>query len=205
MIKPSYGDYETIYSGRFYKNNFTGSWFVKLEGDNIQKVQAGDNLIVKADSNGPTYKQPKTKVVSSGVKEENFLNSTDATGIVEPSGVYMEINQGNFTVETDINSTITYGDLYKESRLFTPYSLPITRQEIVIPNIEDTTVNYWRSDIVTNTVNTNGPALAYPVHINTGTLAAPVYENYEIPAGAEVDFFIESMEKVTLFQRILNC
>lgn len=192
VIKPSYGDYETIYSGMFFKNNGTGSWFVRLEGDNIQKVAAGNKLIVKTDANGPVYNQPKTKVLSVGVKEENFINPSDTVGTVEPSGVYMEINQNSFTIQTDTDSTITYGELKNESGLEPALSVPVTRQEIVIPNIEDTTVDYIITDLSNNGgVVTQGPSIAYPAHINTGTLASPVYENYEIPAGSQIEIFVE--------------
>ena len=54
----------------------SGSWFIKLVGDNVQKVSEGDFITVKADGSGASLTQPKIKVLSVGVKEENFINQS---------------------------------------------------------------------------------------------------------------------------------
>lgn len=188
VIKPSYGDYETIAAESYYQNIKTGTWFLKLIGDNIQKVQEGDIIICKRDSAGVNYKQPKVKVLSLGVKEEGFIDSNDETGQVEPSGVYMEVRPTNFSVSSADN-LIWYGRLSIATDASNIGQFSVERAGLS-RNTDDTVVSYYKSR---PTTSGSGPRISYPTYVNTG-VASPlddrVYGEYEIPRGSEVSFEI---------------
>ena len=89
VIKPDQEGYQTIYStlivqdGEFF-------WFL-LEGENMQKVEVGDRLIVKKDSNGATESCIYTTVLEKIAKQNNAAFPVD--------GVYMRLEAGNFNTE----------------------------------------------------------------------------------------------------------
>jgi hypothetical protein len=188
VIKPSYGDYETIAIETYFQNIKTGTWFLKLIGDNIQKVQEGDIIICKRDSAGVNYKQPKVKVLSLGVKEEGFIDPNDESGQVEPSGVYMEVRPTNFSVNPS-DSLIWYGNLVISTDASEIGQFSVERAGLTT-DTTDTVVSYWKSRPVSAG---SGPRMSYPTYINTG-VASPlddrVYGEYEIPRGSEVNFEI---------------
>jgi hypothetical protein len=192
VIKETYGAYETIYSDTFFKDNTTGSLFVKLVGDNVQKVSEGDFLTIKVDSDGPVLNQPKVKVLSVGVKEANFINPNSTTGFEEPSGVYMEISSAGLATTLDPLSLITYGDLVNGSatrprddvkKLFQE----VTREDVPLSDTETENSTVYSSYFT----EFEGAARAYPAHINTGTLASPTYEDTPIPAGSSVRIYVQ--------------
>ena len=108
VVKPSEGDYFTIYSLLFYEGIDPSEYYFKLEGDNTNMVTQGMNLIVKADSFGPL----NTNVICK-VLEIVALPGTDTTRIPAGSnnvpGLYMLIKPGGFKTESSPNSVINYG------------------------------------------------------------------------------------------------
>jgi hypothetical protein len=187
VIKETYGAYETIYARRAYKDNVSGSWFIKLVGDNVQKVSEGDFITVKADGSGASLTQPKIKVLSVGVKEENFINQSSFS---EPSGVYMEVQQGGFTLTYDPLSLITYGDFSQENAVFfPPYSQYAVRTEVPLTTDQLELTRAWIA-------GWRGPSftyIAYPAFVNTITDTADPdsYEYSSIPAGSLVKIYVE--------------
>lgn len=87
VIKPDQEGYQTIYSTLIVQDVDSLFWFL-LEGENMQKVEVGDRLIVKKDSSGPTEDCIYTTVL------EKIAKQKDATFIIE--GVYMRLEAGNF-------------------------------------------------------------------------------------------------------------
>jgi hypothetical protein len=197
VIKESYALYETIYCNTFFKDNKSGTWFFKLVGDNSQKVLAGDFLVVKRDSKGVNYNQPKVKVLSIGVKEENFIDPNDENGPIEPTGVYMELPGNLFTVQLDPTALIWYGELEVSSDEGSSIGIGIERTGIPI-DTTDTQVAYSKSGYyaLVNSTPQYGPKIAHPTYINTGTVS-PVdfntrnYVEYSLPVGTVVEFDIE--------------
>ena len=110
VIKPDQEGYQTIYStlivqdGEFF-------WFL-LEGENMQKVEVGDRLIVKKDSNGATESCIYTTVLEKIAKQNNAAFPVD--------GVYMRLEAGNF------NTEITPIPIYEDSS----YANPTTVTEV---------------------------------------------------------------------------
>ena len=187
VIKETYGPYETIYAKRFYKDNRTGTWYIRLIGDNIQKVSEGDFLTLKADSSGPALNQQKIKVLSVGVKEENFISESS---FLEPSGVYMEISGGNISLNTDPLAFVSYGDFGIESK---DEQIPIVlyrkRQDVPLTDEEliktHSVVAYYEQQTYLD--------LSYPAFINVrATTTDPDdYVYTSIPAGSEVKIYVE--------------
>ena len=99
VIKPDQEGYQTIYSTLVVQDVDSLIWFL-LEGENMQKVEVGDRLIVKKDSSGPTEDCIYTTVL------EKIAKQKDATFIIE--GVYMRLEAGNF------NSQISPTPIYNE-------------------------------------------------------------------------------------------
>ena len=102
-VKPSKGNYETIYSNLYFFDSDQGSWWIKLEGDNQTKAKEGDMLIVKSDSNGPTTRLIRTKILELTTKERNL----GITGLVAPPGAYMRLKANNFSVTTAQGAVIS--------------------------------------------------------------------------------------------------
>ena len=109
VIKPDEENYETIYSSIFFKSPTTNEVYFLLEGENSRKIEKGDRLIVKADSNGPTQTCVYATVLETQSQAEDFIQPV--SGAVPPAGVYMKINPNDFSVIDDPNATIAPGQL----------------------------------------------------------------------------------------------
>ena len=92
VIKPDADKYESIYSRFYYTDPADGHTYFLLEGENIQKIEEGDVLIVKKDALGATNSLVKATVLEKKSQTENFL-----TGIDSPAGVYMKMLANNFS------------------------------------------------------------------------------------------------------------
>jgi hypothetical protein len=115
VIKPDEDTYDTIYSSIFFNDPSTNNTFFLLEGENARKVQAGDRLIVKADTNGPTNRCVYATVLEKESQPEGFIeipSPTDpAMDIAVPAGVYLKINPNNFSTVNDYNSIVSAGTI----------------------------------------------------------------------------------------------
>lgn len=113
VIKPDEETYDTIYSSIFFNDPLTNNTFFLLEGENARKVQAGDRLIVKADTNGPTNRCVYTTVLEKESQVEGFIEIPSAVdpdvNIPVPAGVYIKILPNNFSTVTDDLSIIAPG------------------------------------------------------------------------------------------------
>lgn len=107
VIKPDQENYETIYSSLFFKSPTTNEVYFLLEGENPRKIEKGDRLIVKADSNGPTQTCVYATVLETQSQAEGFIDP--ATLAVPPAGVYMKINPNDFVVFEDPESIVAPG------------------------------------------------------------------------------------------------
>ena len=111
VMKPSKGNYETIYSKQYYFDEQESVWWVKLEGDNQTKFKNGDNLIVKRSSAGPTTDVVKTKVLDLGSKTKGFIDDSGDNMIPPTSGIYMKLRPTQYNI-----SEPEYGDIDKGSK-----------------------------------------------------------------------------------------
>ena len=165
VIKPSKSTYETIYANEFYNDPVDNYVFFLLEGENANKVEAGDRLIVKRDSAGPRTNCTYTTVLEKESKAADFLTIEDPlnpgqdpqVNIPIQSGVYMKLSPNNFIAN---NNQTPGGDVFQPGNL-------VDKGE-------------------RNTNNPGGYAmLAYPVNISNPTgSGATSYVDVTIPAGS---------------------
>lgn len=105
VIKSDKEGYETIYSNQAFDDSETGMLWILLEGENTRKVDIGDRLIVKRDSNGVLNRCAYATVLDKGSKEEDFISPapTDVNGLTldVPSGVYIKVNANDFSFAAD--------------------------------------------------------------------------------------------------------
>lgn len=103
VCQPSAGNYNTVYSNISYKRDSDSHVFFRLEGENQTKVQTGDTLIVKRDTNGAVNSYVTATVLDISAQSSDFL------GGGELAGLYMEMLPRGWIVSEDENATITSG------------------------------------------------------------------------------------------------
>lgn len=111
VVKPSKGNYETIFSNFYYTVQTSQVTYFKLEGDNQNKVKTGDTLIVKTDVDGPLSQVVKAKVLNVEAQARDFLDSPQGMGedTNQLPGLYMEIKPSGFTTVIPEDAVIDAG------------------------------------------------------------------------------------------------
>lgn len=96
-IRVDKDNYQTVYANYFINDNEDDAVYsyILLEGENARKVDTGDRLIVKSDSNGATQSCTYVTVLEKKAQERNFLGDSLPT----PAGVYMKIDANAITLE----------------------------------------------------------------------------------------------------------
>jgi hypothetical protein len=93
----------------------TNNAYFLLEGENARKVEAGDRLIVKADSSGATTSCVYATVLEKSSQSSDFIEiptDLDPTVFIPiPAGVYMKINPNSFNIVQDQQAIIAPGPL----------------------------------------------------------------------------------------------
>lgn len=110
VVKQDLETYNTIFSQFFIPDQGTnGAWFL-LEGENAAKVQKGDRLKVKVDTNGALGKCVWTTVLEKEAQQKDFYyDSSSGNGTPSPAGVYMKLNPKNFSAVYNQDSAIDFG------------------------------------------------------------------------------------------------
>jgi len=110
VLKPSATNYETIFANFFYIDPLTNVTYFKLEGDNQNKVETGQILIVKKDSQGPLTSEVKVTVLAVEAEARNFLNDDPTAAILvngpQLPGLYMQMKTGNFAAAREDGDVI---------------------------------------------------------------------------------------------------
>ena len=111
VVKPSKGGYETIFSNFYYVRPSDNMVFFRLEGDNANKVQKGQTLVVKADVSGPLTRVEKCEILEISAEPTNFLNDVNEYGedSFQLKGLYMLIKNQNFDIVIPDDSIIEFG------------------------------------------------------------------------------------------------
>lgn len=107
VIKPDKENYETIYSNLFFTDPNTNSVFFYLEGENPKKVEVGDRLVVKSDTNGPKSNCAYATVLEKESQLKGFIEPIE--DVVVPSGVYIKINPNSFSAILAPDAVISLG------------------------------------------------------------------------------------------------
>lgn len=99
-IKKPKRNYEIIYGNEVFKDGIY-RW-IRLVGENKNKIEEGDLLTVKSDYSGPLDVLRKTKVLEIKQQEANFVSGNvyeNGDEIIEPPGMYFKIKQGDFDID----------------------------------------------------------------------------------------------------------
>jgi len=119
VIKPDQENYETIYCSIFFEDPLTNNAYFLLEGENARKVETGDRLIVKADSNGATTSCVYATVLEKSSQSAGFLEIPSeldpSVNIPIPAGVYIKINPNSFNIVQDELAIISAGKVKEVS------------------------------------------------------------------------------------------
>lgn len=113
-IKPDKATYETIYTSIFFKPDGAGDVYFLLEGENANKIETGDRLIVKEDAGGPKASCVFATVLDKSTQPKNFISIDDplnpTNDIEVPAGVYMKMKP-NFALDDGdaFNNVIAQG------------------------------------------------------------------------------------------------
>ena len=107
VAKATQENYDTIYTSIYFDDPLSNSTYFLVEGENAQKVNTGDRLIVKADTAGVLSKCAYATILEKEVKASNFID----VGTHVPSGVYLKINANSFTAVMNPDTFISYGKL----------------------------------------------------------------------------------------------
>jgi hypothetical protein len=115
VIKPDQENYETIFCSIYFKDPSSNDSYFLVEGENSRKIEAGDRLIVKSDSNGPTQNCVYATVLEKSSKESGFIEIPSEINpellIPIPAGVYVKINANSFSAVQSELSLITPGKI----------------------------------------------------------------------------------------------
>ena len=108
VVKPSKQNYEIIYTNFFYVRPSNNVVYFKLEGDNQNKVEKGDTLIVKKDVDGPRELLTTCEVLDISAEGEDFLNADNELGANSNQlpGLYMLIKAQNFNVVGELTNPV---------------------------------------------------------------------------------------------------
>ena len=110
-IKPDKEGYDIIYTNLFFRDQALGATWFRLEGENSQKIEAGDTLFVKADTNGPKLRCTEVTVLEKEAQPADFINPfpVDSAGdqAVVPKGTYMLISTNQIATELGDNPVIS--------------------------------------------------------------------------------------------------
>ena len=124
-IKPDEAGYNTIYSNTFFVDSTQNRAFILLQGENPRKVEEGDRLIVKADTNGPTDECIYVTVLEKKVMQANELpGNNGVTGtymVISTDGLALNPSEGTFKDTGMIEAKAQ--DLFNIGNDRTPYIL----------------------------------------------------------------------------------
>mgnify|MGYP003131561417 CR=1 FL=1 len=144
VCKQDKEDYFNVYSQFFFRDPAGGSDYFLLEGENARKVEEGDLLRVKLDTEGAVSSCVETAVLEKAAQEQDFLEpppqDADGNDIPIPSGVYAKMRANNFATEVQANSFVSSGELSQTdtagncSLVSYPVSLPNPAFDNTIPS-----------------------------------------------------------------------
>ena len=107
VLKPDRTTYETIYSSIFFEDPTSNNSYLLLEGDNIDKVETGDRLIVKRDSGGPMTRCVYATVLEKETQSADFIPfPASPTPPTVPGGVYMKMSTSDFDAVLDTDDIV---------------------------------------------------------------------------------------------------
>jgi hypothetical protein len=124
-IKPDKKDYDTIFSNIFFTDPQTGYAYFLLDGQNSTKIEEGDELIVKRDTQGSRGNCTWATVLEKEARLADFIPDLD-DNVYVPAGTYMKLLPNNFNTTLEDNAYISYGDLTSKGENCRTINYPVT-------------------------------------------------------------------------------
>ena len=158
FVKQSRDDYDVISPVSFYKEGVY-AW-IRLEGEDINKVKKGDFLFLKSDTSGLKKEQIRVKVLDANVKERNFLEDSSEENTIQEGGNYIKVDTEGISLDETSIDTFTYEGYAFRSR--NTYNNVINPQDYV----ENTVFYGSGTDNINVTGSYNHPSdLRYEVKV----------------------------------------
>jgi hypothetical protein len=105
VCKADQHGYETIYSNIWFYNTADQNTYFLLQGENARKIEAGDRLIVKSDSNGAT----DSCVYITVLDKQSYASGDIVQSPDNPAGVYMSVNANSISTEKEDDAVVAPG------------------------------------------------------------------------------------------------
>ncbi len=106
FIKQEEEEYDTLTPVIFHQDGVF-VW-IKLEGNDIDKVSKGQFLYVKSDTSGILEESVQIEVLEVTTQPNNFLEDDSVTDIVQDAGVYIKIKPTNFALNQNSAEVYDY-------------------------------------------------------------------------------------------------
>ena len=168
VIKPDEENYDVIYSNIYVRTSDANYAYFLLEGENSQKIEKGDRLMVKKDSEGATDDCVYVTVLDKEVYASGDLELDSL------AGTYMKIETNSINITQVENAVIDYGR-------HTVGTIPTSNQTLVqeLTSLSTTTPGFYNL----LTVGKDGSGLpnpGYPFSIENPAV------DYDVPSGTRV-------------------
>ena len=132
-----------VYSNFFFRDQQSGADYFLLEGENSQKVDEGDRLRVKTDTNGSLRRCAYATVLEKKSQPRDFIEPapTDVGGVEIPlvSGVYAKMRANEFSIDQIENPVIAPGSISSKGSGCRIVNYPVTIDD---PNNPGTCIDY---------------------------------------------------------------
>lgn len=96
FIKQSRTEYDSIVPVVFYRGKADDYIYIKIQGDDANKIKEGDFVVIKTDTTGLKTSVVEAKVLEVKLQDRNFLETTTVTELKQESGVYVKLKESGF-------------------------------------------------------------------------------------------------------------
>ena len=131
VCKANKETYYNVFSNFFYQDTESGYYWFLLEGENSSKVEKGDKLRVKTDSDGTVTGCVFTMVLEKEVQAKGFIDSTPIPVLPPQAGVYIKIRPQGFAVNSDPSAL----DVIADGTTTEPEALKYPKATYTLPNV----------------------------------------------------------------------
>ena len=106
FVKQSRNDYDVISPVVFYRDGVYA--YIKIEGEDVNKVKEGDFLFLKSDTSGIKSKPTKVKVLEAKPKTRNFLDEDVTDNTLQEPGNYIKLDTEEIALDETSVDTFNY-------------------------------------------------------------------------------------------------
>jgi len=178
-IQPDRSGYNVIYSNLYFKDPNSLRVWCLLEGENAQKIEKGDRLIVKRDSNGVTARCIYTTVLEKEVQIEDFIEiDIEGTNQKEhiPAGSYMAVTPDNWSASVFADGLFSPGNIWTGNGCYIN-----TSPQLRNPAGSGSATSYYNFSIATGVASPS----------NTD----PAWRDVSVPQGSIINWYMEFKRK----------